>query len=71
MLRVWSKDKDGNDQLFTLKELDIGAIYLGEVETEFSMKDGGNNTQGVVRSTSFYLKDSGGAGTVNYIDLAL
>jgi hypothetical protein len=71
MLRVWSKDKDGSDQLFTLKELDIGAMYLGEIETEFSMKDSGNNTQGVVRSTSFYLKDSGGAGTVNHIDLSL
>jgi len=70
-LRVWSKDKDGKDQLFTLKELGIGAIYLGETNTQFSMKDSANSTQGVVRSTSFFLKENGEAGTVNHIDLAL
>ncbi|MDR0818220.1 MAG: hypothetical protein LBN43_01440 [Oscillospiraceae bacterium] len=62
-LRIWSKDKDGNDQLFTLKELDVGAIFLGDLETKFGL-DGGQ-----MRSTSFFLKDSGGAGFVSHIDL--
>lgn len=70
-LKVWSKDKDGNDQLFSLKEVDVGAIYLGETQTQFSMNDSLNNTMGAVRSTSFFLKESGGAGTINHIDLAL
>ncbi|MDL2220840.1 hypothetical protein LJC55_04150, partial [Eubacteriales bacterium OttesenSCG-928-N14] len=68
-LLVWSKDKDGNDQLFKLKDLGIGAIYLGDVDTEFSFKGEGNQTQGVMRSTSFFLKESGGAGTVHHVDL--
>ena len=70
-LKVWSKDKDGNDQLFSLKEVNVGAIYLGDTKTQFSMNDSANNTMGAVRSTSFFLKESGGAGTINHIDLAL
>lgn len=70
-LVIWSKDSEGNDQLFTLKELGIGAIYLGETETQFSLNDAGNNTNGVVQSTSFYLKEDGGAGYVHHIDLSV
>ncbi len=70
-LSVWSKDKDGNDVLYSLKEVDVGAIYLGDVATEFSMTDANNNQKGVMRSTSFFLKDSGGAGTISHIDLSL
>lgn len=70
-LSVWSKDKDGNDVMYTLKEADVGAIFLGDVATEFSLNDAQNNTKGIVRSTSFFLKDSGGAGTVSHIDLSL
>ncbi len=68
-LRVWSRDENGNDQLFTLKELDIGAIFLGDVATTFSVNDMNNNTLGQVRSTSFFLRDSGGAGAIQHIDL--
>jgi len=70
-LLVWSRDKDGNDQIFTLKELGIGAIYLGNVDTEFSFKDEGNQTLGVMRSTSFFLKEDGGAGTLSHVDMII
>jgi len=68
-LVVWRRDKDGNDTVYTLKELGIGAIYLGDIETEFSFKDENNGTLGVMRSTSFFLKECGGAGTVSHIDM--
>ncbi len=70
-LTVWSKDADGNDVMYSLKEADVGAIYLGDVETQFSINDMDNNTKGVMRSTSFFLKDSGGAGTVSHVDLSI
>ena len=70
-LVVWSRDKDGNDQMFTLKELGIGAIFLGDVDTEFSFKDGGNQTLGVMRSTSFFLNENGGGGTISHVDLMM
>ena len=70
-LVVWHRDKDGNDTVFTLKELGIGAIYLGDIATEFSFKGDDNETLGVMRSTSFFLTQSGGAGTVSHIDMMI
>ena len=70
-LVVWHRDKDGNDTVFTLRELGIGAIYLGDIATEFSFKDETNQTLGVMRSTSFFLKECGGAGTVSHIDMTV
>jgi len=70
-LVVWKRDKDGNDIVYTLKELGIGAIFLGDISTEFSFKDETNETLGVMRSTSFFLKSCGGAGTLSHIDLAM
>jgi len=70
-LVVWHRDKDGNDTVFTLKELGIGAIYLGDIATEFSFKDENNGTLGVMLSTSFFLKECGGAGTVSHIDMMI
>ncbi|MDL2252589.1 hypothetical protein LJC49_00750 [Ruminococcaceae bacterium OttesenSCG-928-I18] len=68
-LKIWSKDEYSNDQLFTLKELGIGAIYLGDTETQFQMNDRSGNMQGQMRSTSFYLNENGSAGYVHHIDL--
>ena len=36
-LKVWCKDENGKDILMDLKEADIGAIFLGEQQTEFSL----------------------------------
>jgi len=70
-LVIWNRDKDGNDTVYTLKELGIGAIFLGDIATEFSFKDERNDTLGVMRSTSFFIKNCGGAGTLSHIDLML
>ena len=71
-LKVWTKDKDGNDKLLDLKQADVGAIYLGNVDTEFSYKNLDGATEGVLRKTGIYLKESSGAaGTVAHVDFAL
>jgi len=70
-LVVWHRDKDGNDTVKSLKELGIGAIFLGDISTEFTFKGDGNETLGVMRSTSFFVKECGGAGTLSHIDLNL
>jgi len=69
-LRVWVKDEDGGDRLLDLREADVGAIYLGCADTEFSLKDKTTNeTNAVIRKTGVYLKESGGAGTLSHVDL--
>jgi len=70
-LLVWTRDRYGNDQFFTLKELGIGAIFLGDISTEFSYKDDSNQTLGIMRSTSFFLNEYGGAGTVSHVDMMI
>jgi len=70
-LVVWRRDQNGNDTVITLKELGIGAIFLGDITTEFSFKSETNETLGVMRSTSFFLKNCGSAGTLSHIDLGM
>lgn len=71
-LKVWTKDSEGNDHLMDLKKADVGAIYLGNVNTEFTLKNDNNQTNGALRKTGVYLKESTGAvGTLNHVDLAV
>lgn len=70
-LKVWTKDKDGNDKLLSLTEAGVGAIYLGNVSTEFSLTDEDNNKNAQIRRTGIYLKENGNVGTVQHVDLAL
>ncbi len=71
-LKVWTKDEDGKDQLIDLKSADVGAIYLGAADTEYSYKDINNSTNAILRKTGVYLKESTGAvGTMAHVDMAL
>ena len=71
-LKVWTKDEDGNDYLINLKDADVGAIYLDNADTQFSLKDGNNRLNGEIKKTGIYLHEStGAAGTLNHIDLAV
>ncbi len=69
-LSVWEKDEQGEDRLASLADTGIGAIYLNAVDSPFRITDTDNETLGQVRATSVYLKEDGGAGTVQQIDLA-
>lgn len=71
-LKIWFKHEDGTDRLISLKEADVGAIYLGNASTEFSLKnDDTHALNGIVRTTGIFLKESAGAGTIQHVDLAL
>lgn len=70
-LRIWTKDADGNNQLFALGKKGIGAIYLGNAPTQFAIKDAANNLQGQVKSTGLFIRENGTAGTVQQVDLAV
>lgn len=70
-LRIWTKDDKGRDQLLALGQAGVGAIYLGNAGTEFSVKDNNNELQGKVRSTGVFLKENGQVGTLQQVDLAI
>ena len=68
-LKIWSKDSYGNDVLYTLKDLNVGAIYTGSAQTQFSLNAYDNSTLGLVRETGVFLYEDGSAGTVQHVDL--
>ena len=70
-LKVWCKNDDGEDILMDLKEADIGAIYLGSQSTEFTLNGYDAATDGVLRSTGLFLRESGSVGTVQHVDVAV
>lgn len=70
-LRIWTKDEAGNDVLFALGQKGIGAIYLGNVDTAFSLKDAANNTQAQMAGTGIFVKEDGSVGLVQQLDLVI
>lgn len=70
-LRIWTRDAQGNDLLMALGKAGVGAIYLGRLETPFSVKDGANVLMGQVASSGVYLREDGAAGTLQQIDLVV
>lgn len=71
-LKVWTKNADGSDRLIAIADAGVGAIYLGNASTEFSVNTlDTNRTQGIVRSTGVFLKESGEVGTIQHVDLVV
>lgn len=70
-LRIWMADEQGNMQLIALGQAGVGAVYLGNVSSQFDIKDAANNSLGTVQSTGIFLGENGGAGTVQHIDLTI
>lgn len=69
-LRLWQKDATGQNNLRSLAEAGVGALYLGRVATPFSLRDAQQATLGEVRSSGVYLRDDGQAGVLQQIDLS-
>ncbi len=70
-LAIWIKDDQGNDQLLALGAAGIGAIYLGNVDSQFDLKDDKNQLHGQISRTGIYVKENGTVGTVQQVDLAI
>lgn len=70
-LRVWSPGEDAGAALTTLRERQVGALYLGHVATPFELRGEGNADLGAVSASGLYLRESGEAGTLQEIDLSV
>lgn len=69
-LSLWRGGAD-NPPLETLAQSGIGAIYLGNASSEFSIRDRGRQLLGQVRATGVFLKEDGTPGILQQIDLAV
>ena len=70
-LLIYSMNDDGSTSMYGLSEKGVGAIYLGNVSTNFSLNNSFNNsTNAVIRKTGMFLYENGQAGTVQHLDVA-
>lgn len=70
-LRIWTTDESGNKVLLALGQVGVGAIYLGNVQTEFGIKSQSNDALGQIRSSGIFLKENGQVGTIQHVDLVV
>ena len=70
-LRIWTKDSSGKDVLCAIGKAGIGAIYLGNAQTDFALNSKqDNSTNALVRKTGIFLYENGSCGTVQHLDMA-
>lgn len=70
-LKIWVKDAQGNDILYSLKDKNVGAIYLGNHDTDFTLRSATTgDVNGAIRKTGIFLYENGIAGTMNHLDIA-
>ncbi|NLO37879.1 MAG: hypothetical protein GX115_00100 [Ruminiclostridium sp.] len=70
-LSIWMREDGGEPKLVALGLAGVGAIYLGNVETQFSLKDSANNSLGQIRQSGIFLFENGTAGTIQHVDLVI
>ena len=69
-LKIWKKNNT-EDRLLSLKEANVGAIYLGYSNTKFNLNnllDNSANAQ--IKSTGIYLTEGGESKTLQQVDMA-
>jgi hypothetical protein len=69
-LQIWVKDESGSDRLFALADKGIGAIYLGNVETPFTL-GGAGSVDATIRRTGIFVREDGTAGTIQHVDMVV
>lgn len=69
-LSVWTRDAAGNDQLISLAEAGVGAVYLDNAATGFELMDSDSTLTGEVARSGMFLFENGNVGGIQQIDLA-
>jgi hypothetical protein len=67
-LRVWDTT---TGSLLTLREAGVGALFTGAVRSDFALGATAATADGFVAKTGVFLREDGGAGTVQHVDLVV
>lgn len=70
-LKVWTPDATGTGTLASLKDRNVGALYLGYTKTPFELRGADNRDLGAVRDSGVFLTEAGTAGSLQEIDLTV
>jgi hypothetical protein len=70
-LKIWYRDCDGTDKLLDLRESNVGAIYLGNADTDFNLRSADTfNVNGAIRKAGIFLYENAMAGSIVHLDIA-
>lgn len=70
-LLIWTKDENGQDKLYHLSDLGVGAIGLTNVATQFALNSQDNRVNNaMIRNTGIFLYENGTVSTIQHLDLA-
>lgn len=69
-LALWHKESNV-DSLVNLRDSNVGAIYLGNVDSQFDLKGGTNELNGRIQRSGVYLSEEGLAGAVQQLDFSV
>ncbi|MBR5485970.1 MAG: hypothetical protein IKV41_05615 [Oscillospiraceae bacterium] len=67
-LSVWVKCGSGSARCLSLKQANVGAVFLGRQNTLHSLDTSDGETNAILRSTGIYIKENGQVGTVQHVD---
>lgn len=70
-LQIWTKNGNGEDELFAIGQLGIGAIYVKGINSAFELKNPSNELQGKIQQTGVFLRENGVPGTLQYVDMTI
>ncbi|WP_072681462.1 hypothetical protein [Arcobacter sp. LA11] len=70
-LRVWEKTENGKNNLLTLSQAGVGAIYLSSITTDFNYSKSIEEENAKLKETSIFLKENGKAGLVTSVDFVV
>ncbi|SDB23023.1 hypothetical protein SAMN02910298_01121 [Pseudobutyrivibrio sp. YE44] len=70
-LRIMTVTENGERQLFGLKESDVGAIFLGRIDTDMMKRGDDQKLSAEIRKSGIFLHEKDGhAGGVQHVDFA-
>lgn len=70
-LRIWEKDHSGRDKLYSLRQKQVGAVYLNSASTLFNIHGRNNQFNGQIDRTGVFLDEQGNAGTVQKVNFSV
>lgn len=70
-LSIWTRDEQGNEQLSSLQQANVGALFLGSIGTPFALNNARNQSLGQLAASGIWLSEDGKAGSLQQIDLSV
>lgn len=69
LIKIWCKNEDGTDELYSLKDKGVGALCLQRAGADYEYINQDRKSDGRLRSSGVFLYENGEVGSLQQIDL--